>query len=190
MNHSIMTRLGLALLVTSALGFGALGCAGDDTGPDEEDGTVNADEPVDTTGDALTGISADAVSAHNASRSKHHAANVVWDNTIAQGAQAYANTCALKHSGAKGLGENLGWGYGNIKGAINAWVSEEKNYNYGNPGFGSNTGHFTQVVWKGTTRIGCGVAQCPSIPYKNMEVCRYAPPGNVLGQFPQNVQKP
>ena len=33
-----------------------------------------------------------------------------------------------------------------------------KDYNFGAPGFGMNTGHFTQVVWKGTTSVGVGIA--------------------------------
>lgn len=37
--------------------------------------------------------------------------------------------------------------------------SEIKDYNFGNPGFSQGTGHFTQVVWKGSTEIGVGVGQ-------------------------------
>ena len=36
-------------------------------------------------------------------------------------------------------------------------------------------GHFTQLVWKGSTQIGCGVASCGG---QNFWVCRYSPPGN------------
>lgn len=35
-------------------------------------------------------------------------------------------------------------------------------YDYNNPGFSMATGHFTQVVWKGTTQVGCAVQTCPS----------------------------
>ncbi|KAF8978699.1 CAP domain-containing protein, partial [Cyathus striatus] len=62
------------------------------------------------------------------------------------------------------------------------------------PGFSSATGHFTQVVWKSSTSIACAIANCPAGTIFNQTskyvVCRYAPPGNYLGQFPQNVGHP
>lgn len=52
-------------------------------------------------------------------------------------------------------------------------------------------GHFTQVVWKSTTSVACAKASCPAGTITQMPsfffVCRYAPPGNYQGQFPQNV---
>ncbi|KAF8888246.1 CAP domain-containing protein [Infundibulicybe gibba] len=63
-----------------------------------------------------------------------------------------------------------------------------------NPGFSSATGHFTQVVWKGTTQVACAVANCGAgtifSQASGYVVCRYSPPGNVIGQFPQNVGRP
>ena len=52
--------------------------------------------------------------------------------------------------------------------------------------------HFfgAQVLWKSTTSVGCAVQHCPSVPgFGNgyFVQCNYSPPGNVLGQFPQNV---
>lgn len=37
---------------------------------------------------------------------------------------------------------------------------EEKTYDYGNPGFSMDTGHFTQTVWVGTTDLGCHLRIC------------------------------
>jgi hypothetical protein len=51
-------------------------------------------------------------------------------------------------------------------------------------------GHYTQIVWKTTTRLGCGVALCdqnsPFMGFPKWEfwVCNYAPPGNYNGQRP------
>ena len=50
-------------------------------------------------------------------------------------------------------------------------------------------GHWTQVVWKGTTQVGCAVATCNNIfPAKygpaKYYVCEYYPQGNIIGQFP------
>ncbi|KAL9972784.1 hypothetical protein ACROYT_G019155 [Oculina patagonica] len=67
--------------------------------------------------------------------------------------------------------------------------SEKKDYNYNNPGFNSGTGHFTQVVWKKTTKVGVALKK-KKISKGKIEtyiVARYSPPGNWRGQFQQNV---
>ena len=64
-------------------------------------------------------------------------------------------------------GENLAKGYGDWKSAITAWYDEVSDYDYSNPGFSSSTGHFTQLVWVGTTKLGCGVADCNGSMYYN-----------------------
>ena len=48
-----------------------------------------------------------------------------------------------------------------------------------------NTGHFTQLVWKGSKQIGCG-ASCNN-SNKCYVTCNYYPPGNYIGQFTSNV---
>lgn len=73
--------------------------------------------------------------------------------------------------------------------AVSAWGAEASAYNYAAPGFSAATGHYTQVVWKASTKLGCGVTNCGSragiLP--GFVVCRYTPAGNYLGQFPANV---
>jgi hypothetical protein len=64
------------------------------------------------------------------------------------------------------------------------WYDEVKDYDFNAARFGMNTGHFTQVVWKGTTELGCGIALGRSWIYG---VCHYGPPGNVIGAFRENV---
>jgi len=56
-------------------------------------------------------------------------------------------------------------------------------------------GHFTQVVWKNSTELGCGAAQGVKTFQGNQYnafyvVCQYGPAGNVIGQFDDNVIKP
>ena len=41
-----------------------------------------------------------------------------------------------------------------------------------------------QVVWKGTTQVGCGWARCGA---GVMVTCRYSPAGNILGYFAGSV---
>ena len=53
------------------------------------------------------------------------------------------------------------------------------------------TGHFTQLVWKSTKTVGFGVSLGTSSGFNCVYlVANYAPPGNYLNQFSQNVIKP
>jgi hypothetical protein len=67
---------------------------------------------------------------------------------------------------------------------VHGWYSEVGNYNFRRPRYRSGVGHFTQLVWAATTRIGCGVAHCSNA---DVWVCNYDPPGNVSNQFADNV---
>ena len=59
--------------------------------------------------------------------------------------------------------------------------------------FSESTGHFTQLVWKDTTKVGCGAVHCNSNVNNGASgwylVCEYTPRGNVIGAFKQNVGK-
>jgi len=108
----------------------------------------------------------------------------------------------IKFSGAKGLGENLFWtiGSNDCSKANKAWYSEIKNYDFNKngPKIGKgfhNIGHFTQVVWKGTTQFGFGIAVGKFGRYWDMYkmpqvfiVARYQTPGNFAGRFKENVK--
>ncbi|MCP3907230.1 MAG: secretion protein [Oceanicoccus sp.] len=132
--------------------------------------------------------------AHNEYRVLHRAATVSWSNTVAASAQGYANTCPSGHS-SSGYGENLAWASYSMDESqvVKMWYDEEPLYDYTNPGFSSGTGHFTQVVWKSTTEIGCALSTgCDANwPYMaNAWVCQYNPPGNYTGRFAENVSPP
>jgi len=69
--------------------------------------------------------------------------------------------------------------------ATQAWYDEIKDYDFAKPAFGPTTGHFTQVVWKASTKIGCGhAADATSNVYVT---CRYSPAGNMQDAFADNV---
>ena len=73
--------------------------------------------------------------------------------------------------------------------ATKMWYDEVKDYDYNNPGFTMKTGHFTQVVWKNSKKLGVGVYRDRA--NKRVYVCAlYSPPGNYQGQFPDNVKQP
>ncbi|KAJ8096226.1 hypothetical protein AAF712_014907 [Marasmius tenuissimus] len=133
---------------------------------------------------------------HNTFRAQHGAAPLAWSNNLAKAAQNWGSRCEFKHSGgAVGpFGENLaagaGGGYKPVDG-VKQWNAEVKDYDPKNPQFS----HFTQVVWKATKEVGCAAVQCgdkifgPDFKDSTYLVCEYSPPGNVIGQFAENVQK-
>ena len=131
------------------------------------------------------------LAAHNRYRKLHGVPPVVWSEKVAASARAYAETCPSGHSGS-GYGENLAWASYDMSpsGVVKMWYDEESLYDYTNPGVTSGAGHFTQIIWKGTTKIGCAsVTGCGSSHSlrENTWVCQYDPPGNYLRQFPENV---
>jgi hypothetical protein len=57
-------------------------------------------------------------------------------------------------------GENLAVGYPNATANVDAWALERQEYSWSDPGFDEETGHFTQLVWRNTTSVGCGRTNC------------------------------
>ncbi|KAK3844491.1 MAG: PR-1 protein [Linnemannia gamsii] len=122
---------------------------------------------------------------HNKYRARHGAKPLKWNAKAAQFGDNWIQQCQFKHSGGK-YGENLAAGYKNFKTGIDAWYNEVSKYNYKNPGFSMATGHFTQVVWKGTKSVGCAKKFCPGSNW-TIYICNYDPPGNYQGQYQKNV---
>jgi pathogenesis-related protein 1 len=135
----------------------------------------------------------DYVNAHNTERSSLNKGipNVSWNNTVAAYAQNYAKMrkgdCKLVHSGGP-YGENLFWGKGadfSGKDAVNSWISEKQYYDYNTNTCASGhvCGHYTQVVWRSSTQIGCARVVCDNNGGIFI-ICNYYPPGNFVGQKP------
>ena len=129
------------------------------------------------------------VDGHNDKRAKHESTgSLEWDDSLAQYAQNYADkydcSGSLTHSGGP-YGENLAVGY-TSQGTIDAWYNEIEKYNWSDSGFSESTGHFTQVVWKSTTKVGCGSKQCGG-SVGTYIICSYNPAGNFIGDFSENV---
>ncbi len=140
------------------------------------------------------GLSADAqalLDSHNRARARHCAGPLTWSPQLAQVAQQWASSlrdqgCKFGHSGGR-YGENLAAGTtGTLDGeAVTAmWYDEVREYAFPNGGFSMRTGHFTQVVWRETTQIGCAMSQCNG---NDIWVCEYDPPGNVQGMYREQV---
>ena len=120
---------------------------------------------------------------------------LAWSAGLAASAQKWAdhlrehNECRMQHSKPDGqYGENLYWG------SALAWsdgrrevqkAGERADYDYrsNSCAAGKMCGHYTQVIWKTTTTIGCAVAVCED-SREQIWVCRYQPPGNWVGKRP------
>ncbi len=126
----------------------------------------------------------EALDAHNTHRSKHCVPPLTWDAGLAAGAQKWADRCVFEAESPSG--ENIYLGSGeeaSAQAAVNWWHGEIRNYNFSDPGPEPwlKTGHFTQVVWRDTKRLGCGMATCPNPIGERgdqlgaLYVCRYSP---------------
>ncbi|KAL9124371.1 MAG: hypothetical protein Q9217_006290 [Psora testacea] len=122
----------------------------------------------------------------NTYRQQHNATALTWNTTLASYAKTHVSSCQFAHSRGP-YGENLAQGYPNIAAAIDAWGDERQHYNFGNGAFSKQTGHFTQLVWKSTSSTGCGVEECGEKGW--LVFCEYWPPGNVMGEFGEEVQQ-
>ena len=67
-----------------------------------------------------------------------------------------------------------------------SWYNEISNYNFNIPGFTANAGHFTQIIWKDTKKLGVGIAFSKG-GRKMYVVVQYSPPGNSRNNFQTNV---
>ncbi|CAG8161571.1 unnamed protein product [Penicillium nalgiovense] len=102
----------------------------------------------------------DMLKVTNEYRANHDANPLKWNETLADYSREWAEACIWKHSKSS-YGENLAYGYGNVSAAVIAWGEERNMYNFGKPtGFTEETGHFTQLVWKSTTQVGCAAFNC------------------------------
>lgn len=134
------------------------------------------------------------LSRHNTYRAQHQVGNLVRNSAVETIAQDYSEYLAangkFEHSGNKfngnSLGENLYKSYGMAVSGTNAvdlWYNEVEIYDFNNQGFSSGTGHFTQLVWKNSKNLGCGIACGQGC----IVTCNYYPAGNVRGQYESNV---
>ena len=132
---------------------------------------------------------------HNQERARWKVAPLQWDEGLARAASQYASELASsgnwRHSAglsAEQEGENLWMG---TRGAfrpaemVGKWLSQRSLFVPGRfpqvsrTGKWSDVGHYSQIVWRGTTHVGCAVRSSASYDYL---VCRYGPAGNVMGR--------
>ena len=146
---------------------------------------------------------------HNKIRQIYDVPKLVWSEKLADYAQAWAehlkskNKCQLQHRTQRSYGENLAMNWTSKKlsktqfdkspeYAVQSWANECKDYSHSSfrCQSGKTCGHFTQVVWEDSEKVGCGMVICDG--KENMYgqgrlelwVCNYAPPGNYIGEDP------
>jgi pathogenesis-related protein 1 len=115
---------------------------------------------------------------------------LVWDESIAAHARSWARVrvadCELIHSNSR-YGENLAKGSDprySLSDAARLWLDEKSNYDL--PSHACVNGreclHYTQLVWRTSTRVGAARARCGN--GWTYVVAHFDPPGNWLGRRP------
>jgi uncharacterized protein YkwD len=131
--------------------------------------------------------------AHNKYRAEVREQPLSWSDGLAAGAQVWAQHLAeevhtLQHSGEAGVGENLAmWTAGrasltklvDLWGVENYYFIEASFPDVSTTGDWKTVGHYTQMIWRNTTKVGCGVARGGGYDFL---VCRYSPQGNFMGE--------
>lgn len=137
---------------------------------------------------------AGVLAAHNAARSRVGLPPLQWDPALGQQAARYAFHLAISNRFAhsddasrKGAGENL-WmgtrGAYSVNTMVSDWLSEGKVFRTGvfpavsRTGSWRDVGHYTQIIWPTTRKVGCALASNARADYL---VCHYWPAGNVYG---------
>ncbi|KAL3077432.1 hypothetical protein niasHT_033970 [Heterodera trifolii] len=116
-----------------------------------------------------------------------------WDDNLAKFAAEWANKCSISHSWNGWAGENLAMNGGIFTNkdafeyACGRWWGElaalgfPKDLILTGENFGG-IGHWTQMAWANTDRIGCAMAKnCPNTNWKTYVVCWYYAAGNYFG---------
>ena len=154
-----------------------------------------SEQPVSTTPPAIvehvTALDAASIlTYHNPYRDELKLTPLVWSDELAKSAQAWVNRLAanneFKHSKTD-FGENL-WrgtaGAYQTKQMIDAWGAEKNQFVYGifpHVTKGGMVGHYTQLIWKTTYQVGCGMAKSGDKEYL---ACHYDPAGNYEDEAP------
>lgn len=131
--------------------------------------------------------------AHNWVRSEYKLPALKWDENLASFARKYLmeryNDCKLVHSNAN-YGENMFWGkklHWTPSDAVYYWYKEKTWYSFKTlkceppP---KMCEHFTQIVWRDSTHVGCALQHCKNNGTGMLIACEYNPAGNYVNENP------
>jgi len=127
------------------------------------------------------------VNKHNELRALQSATDMElmeWDDEVAAIAQRWTDNCDFAHDAVRtipgrfSVGQNLASGYGTWDAAIQGWYDEIDDFTFGDQGANvfSDVGHYTQLVWAKSAKIGCGYTECSNL--NRFYACNYGPAGN------------
>uniref|UniRef100_A0A2N9GP97 SCP domain-containing protein n=1 Tax=Fagus sylvatica TaxID=28930 RepID=A0A2N9GP97_FAGSY len=135
-------------------------------------------------------LSKEFLSAHNKIRRLYNEPPLKWDRKLARYARRWASKrfldCRMVHSYGP-YGENLFWGkhdHWTPAQAVQSWADEHQFYDPMKRECvqGQMCGHYTQVVWRDTTHVGCSSINCQDGGM--YVICVYDPPGNYVNESP------
>lgn len=174
----------------------------------KEDAKIEACGGETSTGPSASYFKSDILNYHNKLRNNHqNTPSMSWDNTLQGYAQKHCNAIVAQNRGLwhsasgdrGGSGENLSMNQLASRKVCNkaggqasqAWYDEDQFYDYATGGnkagsAGEATGHFTQLVWTDSTKLGCAWSINSG---GNVYVCcNYSPAGNYYGQYTNKVK--
>ncbi len=123
---------------------------------------------------------------HNKARKALNLPPLKWDCGLASMAQSWANAGKFRHRDDPSVGENLFVSNNAaepIASVVPDWLDEKPNYD-------AKTGeclpdsvctHYSQIMWRETTLIGCGINRHLTDKWLVFVVCNYSPAGNTGG---------
>uniref|UniRef100_A0ACD5WPA0 Uncharacterized protein n=1 Tax=Avena sativa TaxID=4498 RepID=A0ACD5WPA0_AVESA len=125
----------------------------------------------------------DFLQPHNAARAEVGVRKLQWNATLAAYARRHAERrklegCKMAHSRGP-YGENIFWGSAGRR----RWTAADYDCARNACKRKRVCGHYTQVVWARTRRLGCASVTCDG-GGGTFIVCSYDPPGNVRGKAP------
>jgi pathogenesis-related protein 1 len=145
------------------------------------------------------------VATHNKWRAQVGVGELSYSPELEVSAQAWANhlkqtnQCKMRHSSPEGhYGENLFWASAltwsdgrrelqkvSSEKPVDSWGSEKLDYSYAKNSceLGKMCGHYTQMVWRTSSKVGCAMAVCED-SQEQVWVCQYQPAGNLVGSKP------
>jgi pathogenesis-related protein 1 len=132
-------------------------------------------------------LAREMLNAHNNIRKEAELPPLQWSNELAAVSQKWANALIAKNRTAHNTnslyGENiLATGLGSAPSTVvTEWSSESQDYTYRTNTCTGDCGHYTQLVWRNTQKVGCAMAHNT---HREIWVCSYDPPGNLRGEWP------